>query len=146
MIGDLVEFLSARLDEDDEAARDAAGWDPTGSSRAAGLWRRDGINSVIDSSDRLVIYGDGPAPTDAQAEHIARHDPARVLREVEAKRRILAYHRRPNESSWPQHCIGCGYAGPCDDPITEDINDCPMLGDLAAVYSGHPDYQTRWKP
>lgn len=130
MIGDLVEFLRARLDEDDEAARDAAGWDPTGSSRAAGLWRRDGINSVIDSSDRLVIYGDGPEPTDAQAEHIARHDPARVLREVEAKRRIVETIIRHSEEGWGSLDIG--------HLVVRD------LAPLAAVYSDHPEYQPHW--
>ncbi|MBM4517494.1 hypothetical protein GS432_19495 [Rhodococcus hoagii] len=130
MTDDIVTFLRARLDEDDEAARDAAGWDPTGSTRADGRWSREGINSVIDSSLRLIVYGDSPAPGDAQAEHIARHDPARVLREIEAKRRIL-------DRAQELH----------DDPFdtvlfTEYVET--VLPVMAATYSDHPDYQPHW--
>ncbi|NKR75810.1 hypothetical protein GS492_25035 [Rhodococcus hoagii] len=128
MTDDIVTFLRARLDEDGEAARDAAGWDPTGSVRDTGLWRREGINSVTDSSDRLVLYGDGPAPYGAQAEHIARHDPARVLREVEAKRRILDLAGEISRS-------GAEFAEQDYRTVTRA---------LAAVYSDHPDYQPHW--
>ncbi|MFE7598677.1 DUF6221 family protein [Streptomyces sp. NPDC057494] len=37
------------------------------------------------------------------AQHVALHDPARILREVEAKRRILARHARD-----PRLCSGYG--------------------------------------
>ena len=72
----IVEFLEARLDEDEDVARDAAGWDSSGAVRDKGLWRSDGVNSVIDSARRMVVYGDGSAPDDSQATHIVRHDPA----------------------------------------------------------------------
>ncbi|MGW8485361.1 DUF6221 family protein [Streptomyces sp. NPDC055886] len=51
------------------------------------------------------------------AQHVALYDPARVLREIEAKRRILASHAR---GSWP----------------------CHHLRDLASPYTDHPDFPT----
>lgn len=53
------------------------------------------------------------------AQHIARHDPARVLRECAAKRELVdAWH--------DEH--GGGH----------------VLKTLAAVYSDHPDYRQEW--
>ncbi|MER2086525.1 DUF6221 family protein [Rhodococcus sp. (in: high G+C Gram-positive bacteria)] len=127
----IVEFLEARLDEDEEVARDAAGWDSSGSVRDEGLWRRDGVNSVIDSARRMVVYGDGSAPDDSQATNIVRHDPARVLREVAAKRAIMAEHGIDQD--------------PCDahDAMYESV-PCDVILNLAAIYLDHPDYQAEW--
>ena len=61
--------------------------------------------------------------------HAERHNPARVLREAEAKRAILAQH-------WPDEW-GCQT---CQGDMV-----CPVLH-LAAVYSGHADYRQEWKP
>ncbi|MFI8007259.1 DUF6221 family protein [Streptomyces sp. NPDC086010] len=52
------------------------------------------------------------------ARHVALHDPARALREIKAKRRILARHAR---DSWP----------------------CHDLRDLASPYTDHPDFPAR---
>lgn len=150
---DIVDFLNARLDEDEQVARAATARQPSiPRDVPRGTWTFD------DDEDKPRVQGisSGCVYT-AQAEmiHIARHDPARVLREVEAKRRILARHCKPHENSpwgswWaelqdsPQPCIGCGFGGACDDPWTEDINDCPELCDLAAIYSDHPDYRQEW--
>lgn len=73
--------------------------------------------------------------------------PDRDLREVAAKRAIVAIHRSRAEvemdpDCWkPLACHGCGYSGVCEDPDVEDINECPELRALAAVYSDHPDYR-----
>jgi Family of unknown function (DUF6221) len=60
-------------------------------------------------------------------------DPDRVLREVEAKRAILAEHDVRHD--------------PCDahNASLESI-PCPTLELLAAVYRDHPDYDPTWKP
>ncbi|MFF2077175.1 DUF6221 family protein [Kitasatospora sp. NPDC058162] len=65
----------------------------------------------------------------ATATHIARHDPARVLREVAAKRRILARHAP-------------GPAGAC----RHDRNrwPCADVRDLLPPYADHPDFHPRW--
>lgn len=71
-------------------------------------------------------------------DEIAHQGSARALAEVTAKRRVLARHRidpeRAGDRMWARACIGCGTAGDCDDPVTEDINNCPELLDMASVY------------
>src|SRR5690348_9322045 len=86
---ELTEFLRARLDEDEATAQAAT----------AGPW------SVADRGDVMVTGSEDAygyphyvtcdfeglrASVDAEdADHIARWDPARVLAEVEARRRIV---------------------------------------------------------
>jgi hypothetical protein len=97
----LVEFLKARLDEDEQVAKAAS--DPG-----------------------------GPHLPAAQLEHARRHDPARVLAEVEAKRRIIDAH----------HPVD-----PCDahDASFETIS-CDTLLLLALPYADHSDYDEAWRP
>ena len=85
----LTEFLSARLDEDEASAR-AATLLVDGTS-ADGVWSTDALDAEVVSGDGITIYDEGGHSVE-QATHIARHDPARVLREVEAKRAIVAEH------------------------------------------------------
>ncbi|MFF9309908.1 hypothetical protein ACF1BS_03265 [Streptomyces sp. NPDC014748] len=63
---------------------------------------------------------------------------AGVLRRCEADRRILARHAvDPSESdslTFATACHGCGTEGDCDDPVTENVNDCPELLDLAHAH------------
>ena len=60
--------------------------------------------------------------------------PARVLREVDAKRKILALHE-PNDVTGPgRACRWCGHLWPCDE-----------VRILVAVWSDHPDYDPAWK-
>jgi hypothetical protein len=81
-VDDLVQFLRARLDEDEALALEApqGPWhignavDPT---KPCNVHTFPGARPVADGLNWLV------------AEHIARHDPAHVLAEVEAKRRIV---------------------------------------------------------
>jgi len=134
----ILAFVRARLDEDQAVARAA---DP-------GPWEvitrpsEDGfrIRRVDDPSAEDVVgpgYEDGGVWQDDNATHIARHDPARVLRDVAAKQRILAVHR-PYVVEPDQACLGC--AG---DNVWER---CPVLRALAAVYDDHPDYREEWRP
>ena len=75
---------------------------------------------------------------DATADHIARHDPARVLADVAAKRAIVDGHKM---LVWAR--------GDDEAPFTlkdrEYMLRC-VLKRLAAVWAGHPDYDERWKP
>ncbi|MGW3491998.1 hypothetical protein [Streptomyces sp. NPDC001054] len=59
-----------------------------------------------------------------------------VRRRCEADRRVLARHRLATEWTWQRDpaCHGCGTDGDCDDPVTENINDCPELLDLAHAH------------
>jgi hypothetical protein len=51
---------------------------------------------------------------------------------------VLARHRHdPESATWsnsPYPCRGCGFEGDCDDPVTEHVNDCPELLDLANAH------------
>lgn len=137
----IVEFLEARLDEDEETARDAAGWDSSGSARDEGSWYRIGVNGVIDSSRLTVVFGDAPAPNDSQADHIIRFDPARALREVAAKRSILWQAR--DAEGYYRHMQGNGL------PVSKAVGHVDALGltlkYLASAYSEHPAFNEEWR-
>ncbi|MEE1814225.1 DUF6221 family protein [Streptomyces sp. SP18ES09] len=140
-MADLIAFLRARLDDDEQTARAAAA----------------AIGGDDDADVPLTIADDA---YEAVAEHIARHDPARALAEVEAKRLILLIHNTPaavspklaaiglREGEAPEDdrsCMGCGL-NMMEDPITADVNACPILRALALPYADHPDYQDSWRP
>jgi hypothetical protein len=61
----------------------------------------------------------------------ARYDPARVLREVEAKRALLTGHEGVHRCDWGEHRGG-------------DFTPCKQVVTLAAVYRDHPDYDPEW--
>ena len=117
---DLITFLNARLDEDEAAARAALpiygpGWRPE-NSKVAGLgpariWGKDSKRPVAEAARRV------------SAAHIARHDPARVLREVEADRKLIAAYEDVPEFSDPW--IGLDLA----------------VRIRAAIWNDHPDYE-----
>ena len=79
-------------------------------------------------------------PDDSNRNHIARHDPARVLREVEAKRKILAEYTRVVElrKSYPEGYDPNDYHGLYESGLEEAVTH------LAVVYSDHPDYREDW--
>lgn len=116
-----VDFVKERLDE----------WEPAARYAGPGQWQRDGINSVEDSDGRLVVYGDGPAPSGAQVDHMVLHDPARVLAQVAAMRAIVDLH--PEMLGF---CQGCA----------SERFPCRTLRHLTAIWSDHPEYDPSWSP
>jgi len=108
----IVEFLRARLDEDEAIARNALGllgmetpWHDIETLRQRGLTRAD-------------------------ARHVARHSSRRVLREVEAKRRIvdLGWHHLGDED----------YGWGMEEAKRQ------ILAIMALPYADHPDYDPEW--
>jgi hypothetical protein len=110
-VDDLIGWFREQLDEEERDARLAdtgQRWEATVDLAACGPgvrtcpetvgdpgeWSRD-VNYVVwrcdDEQDGCPEAARGWS---AEARHIARHDPARVLAEVEVKRRILADHAR----------------------------------------------------
>lgn len=157
---DIVAFIQARLAEDEQLAREATPgrWEAFSNNPDVGF------EIAADQSPahrpktqkRWVVGGEsgGGVYDEPDANHIARHHPARVLAEIAAKRRVLARHCRADRADHIYReripiymCVGCEYEPTWDDPQprTPDINDCPELRDLAAIWNGHPDYQERWK-
>lgn len=127
----ITEFLQARLDEDEQAAHKAS----------PGPWHPELEGEEVVAVDGVTV-ADGFALSGEQlratVSHIARHDPARVLRDVEAKRAIIAHNEKLHEYA---------RANPREDaylfaPGASDV----VLKHLASVYSDHSDYQEDWKP
>lgn len=109
--------LAARLDEDEAVAQAACGNSDDPAVRAAGgRWalRDHPSNSAMirDENGDVVVYNEG-SPTDEEAFHIARHDPARVLRFVDAARAIIR-ESSGDGHGWAEHepsyYAGLGYA------------------------------------
>lgn len=131
---DLVSFLKERLDEDEAQALAA--------SKAP--WRWDGSNVVTADPPGWMLLGGYSSgawvdcdPVDV--EFVTTFDPARVLREVEAKRRIINEHP-------------CGEDGYCYDDETHSrgckwLWPCPTLRLLALPYTDHDVYRREeWMP
>jgi len=113
----IVEFLEARIAEDEALARAASHQKIAGPFH--GNWRHDSLH--LSSMER------------EDAKHIARHDPARVLAECAAKRAIVADRKRIDRSVG-MHEWYSGYS---------DAN-YDALKALAAVYRDHPEYNQEW--
>ncbi|WP_282698023.1 DUF6221 family protein [Streptomyces sp. CC208A] len=128
---DLVQFLRARLDEDAAVARAAK----------PGPWAveedRENLTRWVVNEEHTLDVGLGYVGnrTQGDAAHIARHDPTRVLAEVEAKRQIIEQHER--YAAERRRMMG-GW-----DPQSDDS---PILAALATVYADHPDYRPEWAP
>lgn len=138
-VDDLVVWLHAQLDEDERMAKAATPgrWVP-------GHWalhmppdivhapdyRPPGFSQGQNVAETIVAEG-GMGPWCASlrgsgfpagnAAHIAEHDPARVLAEVDAKRLLLDLHKQCEAS-------------------------CYILRVLALPYSDRPGYQEAWRP
>lgn len=125
-MNDLLAFISARLDEDQALAEGAlmngrsAEWeiDDGGDVQRVDTQGAGNAYVAVGPWDTSVYRGD--------AAHIVRHDPARVLRDVEAKRKILADYEgtRAITGDDDEYVAGLGLA----------------LSALATVWSDHPDY------
>lgn len=130
----LIEFLSVRLVEDEAAAQVAA-------KEHTGEWRVTVEGDIVPDEPRGNEYvACGPwdgGIDDGTSEHIVRHDPARALREVEAKRRMLACLLPDVQRLASAVENGHGeYERAPDD----------LLHLLALPYSDHPDYDEAWRP
>jgi hypothetical protein len=136
MTDDLVAFLRARLDEDEQTARAAS----------AGPWR---VNSetyaekISDATGTDIVAGGrwgGEASVFESTEdalHIARHDPARVLADVYVKRCIIDQFTMielPAESNGDTAAVGAY------------VKMTGVLRLLALPWREHPDYRSEWAP
>ncbi|MFJ3923030.1 DUF6221 family protein [Streptomyces sp. NPDC090022] len=142
MTADLVQFLRARLHEDELIARSvqdrSTPWD--------GQWVPDGTNVLRTKNGHVLTYGhattdgrDLPMPLKpGLVDHWARHDPARVLAEVDAKRQALNHYERIQQHTKKSN------GG--DDYILAEGAVCRQIEFMALPYADHPDYRTEWAP
>ncbi len=132
---DLVTWLRAQLDEDERVAQQSASVCDGAEWYAAELdavgHRRVGI--------ALRSYGVTASIRGADAVHIARHDPGRVLREVAAKRALM----REMESV-PGVIFACDDECECGPGLPG--RTCRMVRHLAAVYADRSGYRPEWAP
>ena len=132
MTADLVAFLRARLDEDEQTARAATPgpwrhspdkhWRKPGTS-----WFEEAVFAGPAGSGATCIAGTGETDDQqsmADAAHIARHDPARVLAEVDAMRRTL---------------VRCEEAMLSGVPVLVHFAE-ETVRELALPWAGHPDF------
>lgn len=141
---DLVEFLRARLDEDEQTATAATsatfGEDPTWTSKDDGTGEQ--THGYVMADHTAICGHDGDDVLLPVADHIARHDPARVLREVEAKRRILTAIDGVFE--WGERARESDMDEEYHQAVAVEAVLVGLAMGLAAVYSDHPDYQQEW--
>src|SRR5690349_16544556 len=125
---DLVTWLRAQLDEDERVAQAA-----TTSPWTA--WHAAMGNGQIPVAVADQRAGEAPVilcESRPDAEHIARHDPAQVLRDVEAKRRILDWLDQV------EHIVDLV------EVYSIDADDAREL--LALPYADRPGYRDEWRP
>lgn len=72
-------------------------------------------------------------------EHIARHDPVRILREVEAKRAVINMVPLSQEEAEERFAGFFVEEGAGWEKAQEYV-----LKHLATIYADHPDYQQEW--
>lgn len=130
----ITEFLLARIAEDETAARLCAEmfpppWDASDRGWRVRIYAADVPTPDLSSDDEGAMSTRNPVVMEVEpdrhiedsrwlserVEHVRRHDPARVLRECEAKRRIVEQHA------------------------------APAIAALAAIYADHPDYEEGWQ-
>ncbi|MFD4934485.1 DUF6221 family protein [Streptomyces virginiae] len=150
---DLVKFLRARLDEDEQAARGTGkplawhqgpGDDPEWTNDEMVLmWPPEHHTPYEQDKHWRGLDVDGPG----LAAHIARHDPARVLAAVDAQRRLLALHRRDTSHLF-SGCVVCDAGDNSCGCMGGSAYDypCETLRVLALPYRNHPDYLPEWAP
>ncbi len=129
MSDDLVTWLRAKIDADERVAREVESpgkWDAAHGADGSGVYM---------FMDRRVFEG-----RRNDVEHAGRHDPARVLREVEAKRQIIASivdRTNPDEDE--------AYNWEAIDAQTDGMGST-VLCLLALPYADRPGYRDEWRP
>lgn len=143
----LTEFLLACIAEDEATARVAGGdaWEQGERHHETNVVRpAGGFDWVGIAGDRLFtgqISNTPRALWEARAAHIARHDPARVLAECVAKRRIVELYR-----------VRVAQDADEDDRESRLVTTTrceeleAVLALLALAFADHPDYRQDWAP
>jgi hypothetical protein len=139
----LSDFLLAQIAADEEVARAATPgpwwYDPT-------KWNSISHEESVFTGERglsaTTVASTGPgddAQSMADAAHIARHDPARVLAECAAKKAIVAEHPRCDIHDRPgSECDACQTCG------DGSLWPCPTLRALALPYRDAPSFDDAW--
>jgi hypothetical protein len=155
---DFVEWLLACIAEDEVAAREAA--DVTMPEWHVRVEDAYEMQLVHDSRGKAVVFWEQGSLEDGLllAAHIARHDPARVLAECAAKRRIVELHRHEAKGPGPvlhdgardlnEGVFGCVICSCVDDDPGWHFTGgwCQTVRLLGLPYTGRDGYDERWRP
>lgn len=162
---DLLDFLLARFAEDTAAAQDCAAvypppWDLSDRGWVAYVKADAPIFHEVTRLDQGAASEGGSQWTGEALEHIARWDPARVLAECQAKRRIVedalfdvrvARHR----PAWTMPDEGLdaerrAYRQGAENQKAKQLPDVldrveRLFRRLAEPFAGHPDFRAEWR-
>jgi hypothetical protein len=175
-----VAFLRARFDEEERTARSATPgpWrhDPQKHWRKPGTsWFEEAVFAGPAGEEAVCVAGTGETDDPqsmADAAHIARHDPARVLAEIEIDRELLRQYERllrahdahqraaaelaadieheERTGQWE----GVGSPDVRQRALRREADYLPAMLRVmetwakgkAAVHADHPDYREEWRP
>ncbi len=135
---DLIAFLNARLGEDERVAKLAAGVPWVAATRMVH------VDPAVIRENKLAYGRLGFVATVEHAvdlTHIARHDPARVLADVDAKRRVIDL---VTDGFTVDAVTPFDVGDEFDDGYIQAYRDIARL--LALPYADHPDYREEWAP
>ncbi|MFC4516396.1 MULTISPECIES: DUF6221 family protein [Streptomyces] len=159
MSADLAAFLRDRLDEDERIAAAVLGASWIRHEHVAGVHADDatpGRPYGTPVADCRRLPGGYEHGVDI-AEHIVRHQPARVVAEIEAKREIVsryvvALHEREALRARMRGMLGEG--GDAFGQLLEHEHVliraaealAPVVRLLSSPYADHPEYREEWRP
>jgi len=146
---DITEFLTACLEEEaamaraaaafyDDADQDGVSWEGHAGTDLNGytrFWIAPHLGTVNDVASGL---------------HINRHDPAHVLREVAAKRKLIELHApavihgEKGGADWYNRMTICRTCTPSQQ-FPETAWPCDTVKLLASVYADRPGCKEEWK-
>ena len=142
-MSDLVKFLRARLDESEAVAVAAIGQDWHVSVTpidVPGIPGHQAVGIETMPDWEIIECNQGSlAERQAVAEHIARHSPARVVEDIEAKRAIIS---ECEEALTADQNRMQGYEIHQNDGAREIART--VLVTLAGLFWAHPDYDPTW--
>lgn len=139
-MSDLETWLRQQLDEDEQTARSVE----DRSDPWFGQWQAEGNKALRTRNGWVLAHNRGEPYAPGLLAHIACHDPARVLAEIDAKRRILD-DIVPDADGLDMQVDGEFRVG------RRDLAAEPYLGDalmqlLALPYADRPGYRSEWRP
>ncbi|MBQ0974538.1 hypothetical protein KBZ00_25920 [Streptomyces sp. RK31] len=123
---ELVRWLRAQLDEDERTAR-ATEWDGSGNKLDWELM----ASATIDVGGDEFYVGDRTI-----ANHMMAWDPARVLREIDAKRQSLAHYARIREHTKRGD----------EAYVLAEGAVAKQIQIMATAYDHRPGHREEWRP
>lgn len=137
-MSDLIDFLQARLAADEATARAAAFYEDGAEHDVQGppgTWVLLADQEFFGAGHPGGVIGPriGHVNSAVQGRHIVRHDPARVLVELQAKREVLRLAARTHDY---HESFMNGFASAMEGALRM----------FAQAYADHPDYREDWRP